>query len=80
MICSYCDIYFCYKCGEKYVEVMFIGNYYERFSFFGCKYNLYLDKFVLRKMIRGLAFGIYKYIDYILFYIKIFMDNDLCLN
>lgn len=57
MTCSHCDTHFCYKCGEKYVEVTFIGNHYERFSPFGCKYNLHPDKPVLRKMIRGSALG-----------------------
>lgn len=57
MTCSHCDTHFCYKCGEKYIEVTFIGNHYERFSPFGCKYNLHPDKPVLRKMIRGSALG-----------------------
>lgn len=57
MTCSHCDTHFCYKCGERYIEVTFIGNHYERFSPFGCKYNLHPDKPVLRKMIRGSALG-----------------------
>ncbi|XP_061177348.1 uncharacterized protein LOC133186080 [Saccostrea echinata] len=57
MTCKNCHTVFCYKCGEKYIKIKFIGDHYGRFSPLGCKHKLLPNKPVLRKVIRGSALG-----------------------
>lgn len=52
-----CYIEFCYRCGGKYYYLKFVGNYYDRFSILGCKYNYKFDQFVQRIVVRGVLFG-----------------------
>ncbi|CAF3226012.1 unnamed protein product [Rotaria socialis] len=57
MICSKCHCDFCYNCGKKRMGFKFLGSHESRYSPFGCKYNLYPDKPILRYTVRGLIAG-----------------------
>lgn len=57
MVCSKCHCDFCYNCGKRRFGIKFLGSHESRFSPFGCKYNLYPDKPVLRHTVRGLVAG-----------------------
>ena len=57
MVCSKCQCDFCYNCGRRRVEIKFLGSHESRLSPFGCKYNLYPDKPILRHTVRGLVAG-----------------------
>ncbi|CAF1043302.1 unnamed protein product [Rotaria sordida] len=57
MICSKCHCDFCYNCGKRRLGMKFLGSHESRFSPFGCKYNLYPDKPILRYTVRGLVAG-----------------------
>ncbi|XP_013397941.1 uncharacterized protein LOC106164543 [Lingula anatina] len=57
MTCSGCKTEFCYRCGERFRELKFIGNHYNRLSIFGCKYKYLPEKPVQRRLIRGSIFG-----------------------
>ncbi|CAF3707399.1 unnamed protein product [Rotaria sp. Silwood1] len=57
MICSKCHCDFCYNCGKRRYGMKFLGSHESRFSPFGCKYNLYPDKPILRYTVRGLVAG-----------------------
>ncbi|CAF1470647.1 unnamed protein product, partial [Didymodactylos carnosus] len=51
MTCSKCSCDFCYNCGKRRLEIKFFGTHES------CKYNLYPNKPVLRKTLRGLFVG-----------------------
>ncbi|XP_064652741.1 uncharacterized protein LOC135503209 [Lineus longissimus] len=53
MHCSKCDTDFCYRCGDKFRSLKFLGNHHSRYSVFGCKYRLKPEKPHERKLIRG---------------------------
>ncbi|XP_005110944.1 uncharacterized protein LOC101861007 [Aplysia californica] len=57
MKCTQCSTDFCYRCGDRYIRIKFIGNHFSRFSLFGCKYRLMPKKPVLRRLIRGTNFA-----------------------
>lgn len=73
MICSKCHCDFCYNCGKRRYGIKLLGSHESRFSPFGkfilfiesnkhfvrlgCKYNLYPDKPILRRTVRGLVAG-----------------------
>jgi hypothetical protein len=57
MVCSKCQCDFCYNCGRRRLGVKFLGSHESRFSPLGCKYNLYPDKPILRRTVRGLVAG-----------------------
>ncbi|UJR23243.1 hypothetical protein I4U23_026263 [Adineta vaga] len=57
MICSKCQCDFCYNCGRRRLGLKFFGSHESRYSPFGCKYNLYPDKPILRRTVRGLVTG-----------------------
>ncbi|KAJ8321935.1 hypothetical protein KUTeg_000406 [Tegillarca granosa] len=39
MVCIHCGTSFCYRCGERYMSLKFLGNHTSRLSPFGCRYN-----------------------------------------
>jgi len=49
----FCQTNFCYKCGQKFRHIKFIGDHYNRLSVLGCKYRFYPEKPVKRRIIRG---------------------------
>ncbi|CAF0995892.1 unnamed protein product [Adineta ricciae] len=53
MTCSSCQCEFCYLCGRRYVKIPVIGSHGNKFSVFGCPYNLHPEKPWLRRTIRG---------------------------
>lgn len=57
MNCTCCNTEFCYKCGCKFRHIRFIGDHYSKLSVLGCKYRLYPDQPLKRKLIRGSVFG-----------------------
>ena len=57
MTCRNCNTSFCYRCGHRYIQMKLIGKHSDRFSPFGCKYNLLPDKPVARKAVRGSVLG-----------------------
>lgn len=57
MSCQNCNTKFCYRCGHRYFQLKLIGKHSDKFSPFGCKYNLLPDKPVARKAIRGSVLG-----------------------
>ena len=57
MTCNRCSSEFCYKCGERFVEIPCFGDHYGQMSVFGCKYNYLANQPVKRKMLRGGYFG-----------------------
>ncbi|CAF2399690.1 unnamed protein product [Rotaria sp. Silwood2] len=54
MTCSSCSCEFCYLCGRRYVKIPVIGQHNNKFSMFGCPYNLHPEKPWLRRTIRGM--------------------------
>jgi len=57
MVCSKCQCDFCYNCGRRRLGIKFLGSHESRYSPLGCKYNLYPDKPILRRTVRGLVAG-----------------------
>ncbi|XP_076084186.1 uncharacterized protein LOC143054973 [Mytilus galloprovincialis] len=57
MTCRNCNTSFCYRCGDRYIQMKLIGKHSDRFSPFGCKYNLLPDKPMARKAVRGSVLG-----------------------
>ena len=57
MTCRNCSTNFCYRCGHRYIQMKLIGKHSDRFSPFGCKYNLLPDRPVARKAVRGSVLG-----------------------
>ncbi|KAL3888489.1 hypothetical protein ACJMK2_000856 [Sinanodonta woodiana] len=57
MRCNQCYSTFCYRCGGRYYSLKYFGSHTSRFSPFGCKYKLYPDKPVRRRLIRGSVLG-----------------------
>ncbi|CAF1359003.1 unnamed protein product [Adineta ricciae] len=57
MVCSKCHCDFCYNCGKRRFGLKFLGSHESRLSPFGCKYNFYPDKPVVRYTVRGLVAG-----------------------
>ena len=57
MICSKCQCDFCYNCGRRRLGMKFLGSHESRYSPFGCKFNLYPNKPILRHTVRGLVAG-----------------------
>jgi len=57
MTCSRCKTDFCYRCGERFRELKFVGNHYSKLSIFGCKYRFKPSQPVQRRLIRGSIFG-----------------------
>lgn len=55
MVCSKCQCEFCYNCGRKRIGIKFLGSHESRYSPFGCKFNLYPNKPILRHTVRGLV-------------------------
>ncbi|CAF0982086.1 unnamed protein product [Adineta ricciae] len=53
MTCSSCQCEFCYLCGRQYMKIPVIGSHGNKFSVFGCPYNLHPEKPWLRRTIRG---------------------------
>ncbi|XP_076016314.1 E3 ubiquitin-protein ligase RNF217 [Genypterus blacodes] len=53
MTCTQCNTNFCYRCGERYRHLRFIGDHTSNLSVFGCKYRYLPDKPHLRRLIRG---------------------------
>ncbi|CAF1502841.1 unnamed protein product [Rotaria sordida] len=53
MTCSSCSCEFCYLCGRRYIKIPIIGQHNNKFSMFGCPYNLHPEKPWLRRTIRG---------------------------
>jgi hypothetical protein len=51
MVCSKYQRDFWYNCGKR-LGVKFLGSHESRFSPLGCKFNLYLDKPILRHTVR----------------------------
>ncbi|XP_035659765.1 E3 ubiquitin-protein ligase RNF19A-like [Branchiostoma floridae] len=57
MTCTRCKTEFCYRCGDRFRDIRFMGNHYTKLSVFGCKYLYKAEKPVQRKMIRGAVLG-----------------------
>ncbi|GFQ64961.1 probable E3 ubiquitin-protein ligase RNF217 [Trichonephila clavata] len=57
MHCIQCNIDFCYKCGEKFRNLMFFGDHSSKLSIFGCKFCFKADQPLQRMAIRGAIFG-----------------------
>ena len=57
MICSKCQCDFCYNRGRRRISWKFVGSHESRYSPFGCKYNFYPNKPILRHTLRGLVVG-----------------------
>ena len=57
MTCSRCNTEFCYVCGDRYLQVKFLGGHESRFSVLGCRFSLLPRYPPLRMLIRGLILG-----------------------
>ena len=57
MTCNRCDTHFCYKCGERFLDIPGIGDHYDQTSILGCKYNYCKNNPTKRRAIRGGYFG-----------------------
>ena len=57
MICSKCQCDFCYNCGRRRLGMKFLGSHESRYSPFGCKFNYYPNKPIIRHTVRGLVAG-----------------------
>ncbi|CAF0948059.1 unnamed protein product [Adineta ricciae] len=57
IICARCKTEFCYKCGERFRDIKFIGDHYSELSVLGCKYRFYPDNPLKRRLIRGSILG-----------------------
>ncbi|CAM4813385.1 unnamed protein product [Rotaria magnacalcarata] len=57
MSCSKCHYDFCCRCGKRRLQMKILGSHDDRYSLFGCKYNLYPEKRALRYTTRGLVAG-----------------------
>ena len=57
MTCNRCDTEFCYKCGDRFIEIPGLGDHYTRTGIFGCKYNYCKDNPSKRVAVRGGYFG-----------------------
>ncbi|CAF3731852.1 unnamed protein product [Rotaria socialis] len=57
MSCSKCQCDFCCRCGKRRLQMKILGSHDDRYSLFGCKYNLYPEKRALRYTTRGLVAG-----------------------
>lgn len=58
MQCTKCNTSFCYRCGDRYVDLKFFGNHLSRLSPLGCKYNYKPDEPVKRRLVRGSLLGV----------------------
>ena len=57
MVCTKCNTSFCYRCGDRFVDLKFFGNHLSRLSPLGCKYNYKPDEPVKRRLVRGSILG-----------------------
>ena len=57
MTCVRCKTDFCYRCGERFIEIRFIGDHYSKLSILGCKYRLKPNNPAQRRFIRGAVFS-----------------------
>ncbi|XP_077367073.1 E3 ubiquitin-protein ligase RNF217 [Festucalex cinctus] len=57
MICTQCNTNFCYRCGERYLQVRYFGDHTSNLSVFGCKYRYLPHRPHLRRFIRGSVCG-----------------------
>ncbi|CAF3491826.1 unnamed protein product [Rotaria sp. Silwood1] len=57
IVCLRCKTEFCYKCGDRFRDIKFIGDHYSELSVLGCKYRFYPDKPLKRRLIRGSILG-----------------------
>ncbi|CAF1250354.1 unnamed protein product [Adineta steineri] len=57
IVCVRCKTEFCYKCGDRFRDIKFIGDHYSELSVLGCKYRFYPDNPLKRRLIRGSILG-----------------------
>ncbi|CAF3714936.1 unnamed protein product [Rotaria sordida] len=57
IVCLRCKTEFCYKCGDRFRDIKFIGDHYSELSVLGCKYRFYPDNPLKRRLIRGSILG-----------------------
>ena len=57
MLCPGCRTEFCYKCGARFRHLKFIGDHYSKLSVLGCRYRLYPERPLRRRLIRGSLLG-----------------------
>ncbi|UJR28556.1 hypothetical protein I4U23_009790 [Adineta vaga] len=57
IVCLRCKTEFCYKCGDRFRDIIFIGDHYSELSVLGCKYRFCPDDPLKRRLIRGSILG-----------------------
>ena len=72
MVCTKCNTGFCYRCGDRFIDLKFFGNHLSRLSPLGCKYNYKPDEPVKRRLVRGSLLGKYETKDINFIRLKIF--------